>query len=107
MVSHWLSVLLSILQSVCLAIFSFPDTDWSKRQWIFAKLGMCIDIVEIWSGIANGQISSIFNRVTYPSHNIVSLFDFFQKIKNINEDTQEIPQSRSTALTLNIKPYFL
>ena len=24
---------------------------------IFSKLGMCIDIVKIWFGIANGQIS--------------------------------------------------
>ena len=26
----------------------------SKYQWIFTKLGMCIDIVEILFGIANG-----------------------------------------------------
>ena len=26
----------------------------------FTKLGMCIDIVKIWFGIANGQISSNF-----------------------------------------------
>ena len=38
-------------------IFSFPDDNLSKRQWIFTKLGMCIDIVEIWIGIANRQIS--------------------------------------------------
>ena len=37
-------------------IFSFPDDNLSKHQWIFTKLGMCIDIVEIWFGIANGQI---------------------------------------------------
>ena len=42
-------------------IFSFPDDNMSKHQWIFTKLGMCIDIVEIWFGIANGQISSIFD----------------------------------------------
>ena len=40
-------------------IFSFPDDNLSKHQWIFTKPGMCIDIVEIWFGIANGQISSI------------------------------------------------
>ena len=40
--------------------FSFPDDNFSKHQWIFTKLGMCIDIVEIWFGIANGQISSNF-----------------------------------------------
>ena len=37
---------------------SFQDDNLSKHQWIFTKLGMCIDIVEIWFGIANGQISS-------------------------------------------------
>ena len=28
----------------------------SKHQCIFTKLGMCIDIVEIWFGIANLQM---------------------------------------------------
>ena len=39
--------------------FSFPDDNLSKCQWIVTKLGtcMCIDIVEFWLGIANGQIS--------------------------------------------------
>ena len=36
--------------------FSFLDDNLSKHQQIFTKLGMCIDIVEIWFGIANGQI---------------------------------------------------
>ena len=49
-------------------IFSFPDDNFSKHQWIFTKLGMCIDIVEIWFGIANGQISSIFDEVICPRH---------------------------------------
>ena len=40
--------------------FSFPDDNLSKHQWILTKLGMCIDIVDIWFGIANGQISSNF-----------------------------------------------
>ena len=34
--------------SVCL--FLFPDDNLSKRQWIFTKLGMCIDTEEIWFG---------------------------------------------------------
>ena len=38
--------------------FSFPDDNLSKHPWIFNKLGMCIDIVEIWFGIAKGQILS-------------------------------------------------
>ena len=49
-------------------IFSFPYDNMSKHQWIFTKLGMCIDIVEIWFGIANGQILSIFDGGTCPRH---------------------------------------
>ena len=41
--------------------FSFPDDKLSKQQRIFTKLGLCIDIVEIWFGIANGQILSNFD----------------------------------------------
>ena len=48
--------------------FSFTDDNLCQHQWIFTKLGMCIDIVEIWFGIANGQILSIFDRVIYPKH---------------------------------------
>ena len=50
------------------SVFSFPDDSFSKYQWIFAKLGMCIDIAEIWFGIANGQISSIFDGIICPRH---------------------------------------
>ena len=42
--------------------FSFPDDNFSKYHWISTKLGMCIDIAEIWFGIAPGQISSIFDK---------------------------------------------
>ena len=48
--------------------FSFPDDNLSKHQWIFTKLGMCIDIVEIWFVIATGQISSIFDGVNCSRH---------------------------------------
>ena len=41
------------------SIFSFPDNYLSKCQWIFTKICVCIDIVEIRLGTANGQISSI------------------------------------------------
>ena len=50
-----------ILSSAC-DTFIFQDNNSSKSQWIFTKLDMCIDIVEIWFGIANGQISSVFDR---------------------------------------------
>ena len=40
----------------------------NECQWIFTKLSMCINIVEIWYGITNGRNSSIFYRVTCPQH---------------------------------------
>ena len=45
------------------SLFLFPDDNFSKCQWIFTKLGVCIDIIEICFGIADGQISSIFVRL--------------------------------------------
>ena len=63
MVSRWMSMCLSVHPSVvCLSVHLglFLDDNLIKRQWIFTKLGMCIEIVEIWFGIADGQISSNF-----------------------------------------------
>ena len=57
----------SVCLSVCLSIvhpsvrFSFLDDNLSKYQWIFTKSSVCFDIMEIWYGIANGQISSNFD----------------------------------------------
>ena len=31
--------------------FSFLDDNLSKYQWLFTKLGVCINIVDIWFGI--------------------------------------------------------
>ena len=42
------------------SVLLFP----SKSEWIFTKLGMCIYIVEICFGIANGQILSVFDSDT-------------------------------------------
>ena len=44
-------------------IFSFPNDNLCKCQGILTKLGTCIDIKKIWFRIANGQISSMFDRV--------------------------------------------
>ena len=69
MVSHWLSMCLSVHPSVrCQYVFLFPYDNLSKYKWIFTKLGVYIDIVEIRFGIANGQILSIFD-----SHLLFSL----------------------------------
>ena len=56
------SVNLSYIRS---SIFSFH---LSKCQWIFTKPGVCIDIVEIWFGIANVQILSIFDKIICQQH---------------------------------------
>ena len=42
-------------------VFSFQDNNLSNSQQIFTKLEICIDIVEIWFGIAFGYITSIFD----------------------------------------------
>ena len=43
------------------SIFSFLDENLSKYQWIFTKVGMCIDFVDIWFWIVNEQIMSTFD----------------------------------------------
>ena len=43
------------------SVFSFQDNKLSKCQCFFTKLGVCIDIVEIWFGISDGQIASVFD----------------------------------------------
>ena len=55
-------------------IFSFPDDNLCKHLWIFIKLGMRIDIVEIWFGIANGKILSNFDGVICPRHAHIFVF---------------------------------
>ena len=53
-VSLWLSA--SVCMSVCPAsVFLFLEVNLSMYQWVVTKLGICIDIVEIWCWIANGQ----------------------------------------------------
>ena len=50
------------------SIFSFPYDNLCNCQGIFTKLGTCIDIKETWLGIANGQVSSVFDRVICPQY---------------------------------------
>ena len=49
--------------------FTFLDDNLSKYQLIFIKFGMCIDVVEFQFGIANVQISSIFDSYLPPQDN--------------------------------------
>ena len=52
-----------MLVVLCPCVFLLPDSNLSKDQLIFNKFGMCIAIVEIWFGIANGQSPSIFDKL--------------------------------------------
>ena len=62
MVSRWTSIRQLY---VCLSVhFSFPDDNLSKRLWIFTKLGMCIDIVEIGFGLLMGKFRQIFMELS-------------------------------------------
>ena len=64
MASRWTSMCPSVRPSVVRLSFRpsvlFPDDNLSKHQWIFTKLGMCIDIVKIWFGIANARDTLVF-----------------------------------------------
>ena len=65
------------------SVFSHLDDKLSKFQWIFTKLGMCIDIVEIWFGIANMQICSTCDRVICLPHDsgwVISRFYFLNSL---------------------------
>ena len=70
-------------------IFWFPEDNLSKCQGILTKLGTCINMKEIWFGIANGQISSMFDRVICPRHDNSGIlqFNFFNfyylKVKEV------------------------
>ena len=71
-----LEVRVSIRLSFCPSVrFSFPDDNLSKHQWIFNKFGMCIDILEIWFGIAYGQISLILAELSAQDTPIFSFPD--------------------------------
>ena len=53
----------------------FADNNLSKCQWIFTKLGVCIDIVEICFGIADGQILSILTELSAHDTSVFSFLD--------------------------------
>ena len=55
-------------------VFSFADDNLSKCQGIKTKLGTCIDIKEIWFGIADGQFLS---KVICPQHDNGGVLSFY------------------------------
>ena len=85
LMGQFLSEILMELSARDMPIFSFPDDILSKCQGILIKPGTCIDMMEIWFGIANGQISSMFDRVIYRNMIMAGYYSltflFFQKIR--------------------------
>ena len=74
---------LTELSASNMSVFSFMNDNFSNYQWIFTKLGMHIDIVELCFGIADGQISSIFDSYLPVTH---QYFHFWMiTLVNINE----------------------
>ena len=51
------------------------DDNLSKYQWIFTKLGMCIDIVEIWFGITNWQFRQFLTELSARHTSVFSFPD--------------------------------
>ena len=49
------------------SIFTFVDDKFSKYEWIFTKLGMCIDITELSFEINNGKFYQ-FLTIICPRH---------------------------------------
>ena len=57
-------------------IFPFPDDNLSKCQWIFTKLGMCIDIVEIGLGLLMGKFRQFLTELSARDTPIFSFPDY-------------------------------
>ena len=62
--------ILTELSAGDMPIFSFLD-DLCKYQGILTILGTCIDIKTVWFVIANGQISSMFDRVIHDNGGVL------------------------------------
>ena len=57
-------------------IFSFRNVSLSKYHGILTQNGTCIDIKEIWLGIANGQFRQ-FLTVIFPRHDNGGVSSFY------------------------------
>ena len=85
-------------------IFSFPDNSLSKYQGILNKLGTSIVIKEIWFGIANGQISSIFDGVICPQHDDGGYYRF-AFLFNVTLLIQSFPIASITTKLCSYNPF--
>ena len=58
--------------------FSFPDNNFSKYQWVFTKLAMCIDIVEVCLGMLIAKFHQFLTVICpgYESGKVLSFHIF-------------------------------
>ena len=56
------------------SVFSFLDDNFSKWQWIFTKLGVCIDIVEIWFRMLMGNFVILLHNIAFGRILVLSVF---------------------------------
>ena len=70
MVSHWTSVCLSV-HNTFVQIFMLNDK-LSKYQWIFTKLCVCIDIVEIWFELLLSKFGKFLTELS--AHDVYIFF---------------------------------
>ena len=71
-------------------VFSFLGNNFSKYQWIFTKLGMCINIMKNWFGVANGQISSFLTVVCIVCFFIIITIIIYSIIIRLLQDKTEM-----------------
>ena len=79
------------------SVFYF-DNNLSKSQQTFTKFDICIYIVKVCLGIAQWQISSLFDRIIGPRHYIGGVLSFHVLF---------IINSESVAARLSKEKYFI
>ena len=63
-----------------MSVFSFMDDNLNKYQWIFTKLGMCLDIVEIDLALLMGKCRQFLAELSSRNRSVFSfLYDNFSK----------------------------
>ena len=57
------------------SVFSFPDDNLSKYQWIFTKLGMCVDICRSSLGLLMSKFCQFLTELSAHDRSVFSFPD--------------------------------
>ena len=66
------------------SVVSFSDDNLSEYQWIFTKLGMCIDIVEICLGLQMDKFRRFSSYLPTTRYRLTFRIDCLQSSQNIH-----------------------